>query len=138
MNKATLLGNVGRDPELIQTNTGTTITKFSLATNRKDKNGEKRTTWHNIKAFNKTAEILNQYVKQGQQILIEGQINNETWEKDDGTKGFTSEVIVDNFHFVGNKVDSGAPVQQAAPQAEELSYVKAVPTAGVDTNSPPF
>ena len=130
MNKATLLGNVGRDPELIQTTKGMSIVKFSLATNRKLKNGDKKTTWHNIKAFNKTAEVLNEYVKQGQQIVIEGSINNETWEKDDGTKGFTSEVLVDNFHFVGAKVDSPAPQPAAAAPA--------TPVQGVDLDSPPF
>tara|TARA_Y100000996_G_scaffold24460_1_gene17577 strand:+ start:2174 stop:2572 length:399 start_codon:yes stop_codon:yes gene_type:complete len=132
MNKAMIMGNLGKDPELTQSKAGLPICKFPIATSRKVKEDE-YTTWHNVTAFGRTAEILAQYMEKGRKLLVEGRIENGSYEKEDGTKGYTSEIIVDQFHFVGNKdsVDSASQPGSFAPQESK-------PTQGVDLESPPY
>src|SRR5574344_655583 len=100
LNKAFLYGNLTRDPELKALPSGIKVVSFSVATNRtwKDKNGIKQdsTTFHNIVAFGKTAETIAQYLKKGRGIFVEGRIENRSWDdKNDGTKKYRSEVVVD-------------------------------------------
>ena len=106
VNKIMLLGRLGKDPEV--TDVGEyKVCKFSLATSSKYKKQE-TTTWHNIVAWGKTGEIIAEYHKKGDQIWIEGRVDNRTYEKD-GVKKYISEVIVDKFSFVGSKQsDNGA------------------------------
>lgn len=100
VNKAFLLGRLGKDPELRQTANGLSIVTFSLATDGRKK--EDGPTWHNIVAFGKTADAMHEYLTKGRQVFIEGRISNETYEKD-GQKKSTSKVIVDSFSFVGDR-----------------------------------
>ncbi len=85
VNKAILLGHVGKDPEIRSTNGGTIVASFSLATADRQKDGQgnwqDRTEWHNLVAFNRTAEIIRDYVKKGSQLLIEGKIQTRTWDR---------------------------------------------------------
>ena len=112
VNKAILIGNMGKDPELKDVG-GTSVCNFSLATNRtwKDKDGAKqeKATWHSCVAWGKTAETISNYVKKGQQLYIEGRIDNRTYEKEAGTKGYASDIVVEKFAFVGTKADNEAP-----------------------------
>jgi len=112
MNKAILVGRLGKSPELKSINNNVQVVTFPLATSKrwKDKEGNKqeKTTWHNIKFFGKQAEILNQYVKKGDQLVIEGEINNDTYEKD-GKKFYFSEIVGSSFSFVGGKSASEEP-----------------------------
>ncbi len=107
INKAILLGHVGRDPETRISQSGTHITSFSLATNsiRKDKNGaqEKLTTWHNCVAFGKLAEIIYQYSKKGSVVYVEGQIEHQQYEKD-GVTRYATKVLVNDFSIIANGV----------------------------------
>ena len=89
-NKVQLIGNLGNDPEIVTCDNGKKLAKFSLATNEhyKDKNGEKqaKTQWHNLIAWNKTADLIEQYVTKGKQIAIEGKLSSRTYDdKDDST-----------------------------------------------------
>ena len=97
LNKVFLVGHLGRDPEMKMTKTGKNVCKFSIATTkyRNDPDGgkQKDTTWHNIVVWGKTCEFVNNYLKKGHLVHIEGQIDNRSWDKDDGTKGYASEVI---------------------------------------------
>jgi len=103
LNKAFLYGNLTRDPELKSLPSGTKVVSFGLATNRtwKDKDGVKKddTTFHNIVAFGKPAELIAQYLKKGRPVFVEGRIANRSWDDKDGTKKYRSEVIVENFQF---------------------------------------
>jgi len=106
MNKVQLFGNVGKDPESKQIN-GKTITKFSLATNKSYSNssGEKitETQWHSIVLWGKIAETASKYVKKGNSLIIEGEINYRSYENKDGQTVYVTEIIGQAMHFVGSK-----------------------------------
>ena len=97
-NKVQLIGNLGNDPEIITLDSGKKLAKFSLATNEsyKDANGEKqtKTEWHNLVAWDKTAEIIEKYVTKGKEIAIEGKLTNRSWDDKEGNKRYTTEVVV--------------------------------------------
>ena len=97
-NKVQLIGNLGNDPEMITLESGQKLAKFSLATNEyyKDAEGQKqtKTQWHNLVAWNKTAEIIENYVTKGKEIAIEGKLTNRSWDDKEGNKRYTSEVVV--------------------------------------------
>lgn len=108
VNRVHLIGNLGKDPEL-QDVSGTALCKFSLATTRRwTKNGEKKeeTSWHQISAWGKQAEVMNQYLSKGSQVYIEGRVQYSQSEKDGVTRYFTN-IIVESFQFIGKKGDSG-------------------------------
>lgn len=99
INQVTLVGNVAREPELKYTPNGTPICTFSVATNRNVKKGEKYEevpTFHRIVVWNKMAEFVSRSVVKGQKIYVDGRIDNRSYEKKDGTKGHTSEVVAFN------------------------------------------
>ena len=97
-NKVQLIGNLGNDPEIITLESGQKLAKFSLATNEyyKDAEGQKqtKTQWHNLVAWNKTAEIIENYVSKGKEIAIEGKLTNRSWDDKEGNKRYTTEVVV--------------------------------------------
>lgn len=104
MNKVILIGRVGADPDVKYTESGSVIATLRLATNnRRNKDGsDQPPTWHTLKFFGRTAETVGEHVKKGREIAVEGRINNDSYEKDGQTK-FFSEVVVDNFEFIGPK-----------------------------------
>jgi single-strand DNA-binding protein len=109
MNKAILIGNLGRDPEISNINS-MTVAKFSIATSErwKDKNiGEiqERTEWHRITPFGRLAEICARYLSKGRQVCIEGRIQTSSWEKD-GITRYSTEIIASKMKMLGAK-DSG-------------------------------
>ena len=112
MNRVTLYGNVGKDPES-KTINGSTVTKFSLATNKTypNKAGEKisETSWHNIVLWGKVAEIASKYVKKGSSLIIEGEINYRSYENKEGQTVYMTEIIASNMHMVGSKPESKEP-----------------------------
>jgi len=113
LNKAILIGRLGQDPELKQTKTGKTVCNFSLATSESYmNNGEKqsKTTWHNIIAWGQQAKTVGQYLKKGQEVYIEGKIENRSYEKD-GTTKYISEIILSSLVFLGSKTE-GKPEQK--------------------------
>lgn len=97
-NKAVLVGNMGKDPEVKTLPNGTTVANFSLATNesfKKDGKYEKKTTWHNIKVFGGTADFVAKYLKSGSKVLVEGKITSEQWQdKADPSKTHYKTVII--------------------------------------------
>lgn len=101
MNKVILIGHVGRDPEATHSKTGMLIVKLSLATTEKVK-GMEHTEWHKILLFDKTAQVVADYVKKGSQIMIEGKIKTEAWEKD-GVKRFTTSILANSVELLGSK-----------------------------------
>jgi len=108
VNKAILIGHLGKDPQLKTTQSGKSVCSFSLATNERY-NNEDHTTWHNIVAWGKQAEVINQYLHKGSQVFIEGRINNRGYEDGDGNKKYISEVIVRDFTFLGGRDSNESP-----------------------------
>jgi len=98
LNICTIMGRLGRDPELTFTPNGKAVCKFSIATSEYYKNsaGERqdRTTWHNVVIWGKSGESANQILKKGALVCIFGKIENRTYNKKDGGKGFVSEIVV--------------------------------------------
>jgi len=107
VNKAILIGRLGRDPEVRYTPDGTMVTNFTMATDEsyKDKNGEKvqRTEWHRIVVFGKLAEICGNYLVKGKLIFLEGRIQTRAWEDKDGVKRNTTEIIASNMQMLDSK-----------------------------------
>lgn len=110
VNKVILIGRLGKDPELKYTQGGRAVANFSVATNErwKGQDGQKQesTTWHNIVAWGKQAEVMKEYLSKGQQVYIEGRIDNRSYDDKDGNKKYISEVVVQNFQFIGSRGDS--------------------------------
>ena len=106
-NKVQLIGNLGNDPEIINLESGRKLAKFSIATNETYKNaqGEKvtDTQWHNVVAWNKTADIIEQYVTKGREIAIEGKLVSRSYEDADGVKRYVTEVVVNELLMLGSK-----------------------------------
>ena len=111
LNKAQLIGRLGKDVELKFTPSGTPVAKFSIATEEswKDKSGERqsRTTWHNIVAWSKLAEICGEYLTKGKQVYIEGRIDIRDWEDKNGVKRRQFEIVAHQMLMLGSKSDSG-------------------------------
>lgn len=128
LNKAYIIGNLTRDPELKALPSGTKVASFSVATNRiyKDKEGKRveNVDYHNIVAFARLGELCGQYLKKGAQALIEGRIQTRSWDAPDGTKKYRTEIIADNVQF-GTK-GNGAPSAPGAKGSKE----EAAPTGG--------
>jgi len=105
-NKAFLLGHVGKDPEIRSTAGGMTVASFSLATadRQKDSQGnwEDKAEWHSLVAFQRTAEIVRDYVKKGTQLFIEGKIQTRSWDdKATGEKKYRTEILIDELTLLG-------------------------------------
>ncbi len=107
LNKVQLIGNITSDPEIKQTPNGQTVATFSIATNRdwKDAQGEKQSVaeFHNIVAWSKLAEIIEQYVKKWQKTYIEWRLQTRSWEDQDGNKKYKTEIIAENLIMLGSK-----------------------------------
>lgn len=106
-NKVQLIGNLGNNPEIITLDSGKKLAKFSIATNENYKNakGEKitETYWHNLIAWNNTAEIVEKYLQKGNEVAIEGKLTNRSYEDKEGNKKYITEVIVNEVLLLGNK-----------------------------------
>jgi single-strand DNA-binding protein len=107
VNKAILVGNLGRDPEMRYTQSNTAVCNFSIATTDKykDKSGEwqESTEWHNIVAWAKLAEICAEYLRKGKQVYIEGRLQTREWTDKSGQKRYTTEVIAREMQMLGPK-----------------------------------
>ena len=129
VNKVILIGRLGRDPELKYTPNGQAVANFSLATDRSwtGADGQKNrvTTWHNIVAWGKPAEIIKEYMSKGREIYIEGRIDNRSYDDKEGNKKYISEVVVENFQFIGSRGDTGGPNQSPGEPASQPSPAEA-------------
>jgi single-strand DNA-binding protein len=107
LNRAQLIGNLTRDPELRQIPGGSTVASFSIATNFSwtDSSGQKqdKAEFHNIVAWRKLAEICGQYLKKGAKVFIEGRIQTRDWEGEDGVKRYRTEIVADNMIMLDRK-----------------------------------
>ncbi len=106
-NKVQLIGNLGKNPEIINLDSGKKLAKFSIATNEsyKDSSGEKvtDTQWHNIVAWNKTAEIIEKYLQKGNEVAIEGKLTSRSYETKEGDKRYVTEIVCNELLMLGSK-----------------------------------
>jgi single-strand DNA-binding protein len=108
INKVILLGNVGKDPEIRSTPSGTMVASLTLATSDRQKdaqgNWQDHTEWHNLKAFNRTAEIVRDYVKKGSKLYIEGKLTTNSWEdKETKQKRYRNEILVNELVLLSGR-----------------------------------
>jgi single-strand DNA-binding protein len=138
VNKVTLLGNVGKDPEIRSTPSGVMVANLTLATsdNQKDAQGnwQERTEWHNLKAFNRTAEIVRDYVKKGSKLYIEGKITTNSWEdKETKQKRYRTEILVNELVLLSSREEgsggAGGYSRPASAPASAASYDQRPPAA---------
>ncbi len=132
LNKVFLIGNLTRDPELKALPSGTSVVNFAIATNRVWKNdkGEKQedAQFHNIVCFGKQAEVIKQYMVKGSMILVEGRIQTRSWDAQDGSKKYMTEIVAESFQF-GPKGQGGGGGQSfaksgGAKKEEDIDYSK--------------
>ncbi len=120
VNSVTLIGNLGRDPEIRKTPSGASVCSFSIATTEKytDKQGQRQeeTEWHNITAWNKQADAMGQYLRKGSTVYIEGKLKTQSWE-DNGVKKFKTDIVVKNFQFLDSK-----PEGQQQSQGQQQGF----------------
>ncbi|QJR34842.1 single-stranded DNA-binding protein [Gemmatimonas groenlandica] len=144
LNKAILIGNVGSDPEIRTVGTGTRVAQFSLATSRNwtDQSGAKqeKTEWHRCVVWNSArgsglADVVEKYVKKGEKIYVEGEIEYRQWQDKDGQTRYTTEIKVKELMLLGGRAGGGggddmdsAPRRSAAPAARPKTA--AAPSAG--------
>ena len=136
VNRVTLIGNLGADPESRVTASGEAVCNIRLATTEtwKDKGtGERReaTEWHRINFFGKLAEIAGQYLRKGSQVYIEGSLRTRKWQDKDGKDQYTTEIRADEMKMLGSRQDGdSAPRQQAAPQQPRTQQPKPQQSGG--------
>ena len=149
LNKVTLIGNLGQDPEITHANSGLAIAKFSLATSdaRPDADGNVKTEWHRVVAFGKTAEYIENWIKKGATICVEGRIQYGKYENKEGQTVYTTDIICNNLINLTKREDNGGgnnnyqksngysqpQQQQSAPQAQPQQ--KAPESFNVDSSN---
>ncbi len=105
VNKAIVLGNLGRDPELRHTGSGKAVATLRIATNEQwnDQSGERqeRTEWHSVVVWGRQAETCNQYLKKGRTVYIEGRLQTRKWQDKEGQDRYTTEIVADRVQFIG-------------------------------------
>ncbi len=135
INKAILIGRLGKDPEMKYTPSGTAVASFSLATNYsvKDENGNytDKTDWHNIVVYGRGAEFAGEYLSKGRLVYVEGRIQTRSWEDKDGNKRYTTEIICFDVQSLGSKgevtakpTDEPAADEKATKDEQQSSDVE--------------
>lgn len=121
LNKALLIGNLGRDPEMRYTPSGRAVTQFTLATNRawKDGQGEwqSETQWHRIVVWGEQAERAAEQLRKGHKVVVEGRIQTRTWEDASGTKRYTTEILANQVSSLERRERDPGPSDSDAPDA---------------------
>lgn len=123
VNKVILVGNLGSDPDVRYSQSGSAITTLSVATSEswKNKDGEQqeRTEWHRCKAFGKLAEICGEYLKKGRQVYIEGSLRTEKYTDKSGVEKYATDIIMDQMQMLGGNQDGGQRRESVPPQRRE-------------------
>jgi len=123
VNKAIIVGRLGKDPEVRHLDSGVAVASFSVATSEtyKDRNtGERKesTEWHNIVLWRGLADVAEKYLKKGDQVYVEGKLRTRSWEKD-GITRYTTEIVGDNMNMLGSGGGGGSSSQAPMPNTED-------------------
>lgn len=135
VNKALIMGNVGRDPEIRHSISGTPIANISVATSERRKNslGEyaEETEWHRVVAFGKTAEAVGRFVTKGSKVFVEGRISTRKWKNKDGVDQYSTEIVADRVEFLDAKSarmeDQGKTEPEGELSPDELDFDDDIP-----------
>lgn len=149
LNKAIIIGNLTRDPELRALPSGVKVCSFSVATNRvwRDKNGMKQedTQYHNAVVFGTQAENVGQYLRKGSSVLVEGRLQTRSWDAQDGKKQYRTEIVADRVQFGPKSMGGGAAAQshpaednQDAPIGKENLKTIQYPEEEINPDDIPF
>ncbi len=129
VNKVILLGNLGKDPEIRNLESGAKVATFSLATNRsyKAQDGKRvdETEWHNIVLWGALADLAEKFLAKGRQVFIEGRIRTRQWDDKEGVKRYTTEIVGENMTFLGGREQRDEP-----PPPSDRDIPKAPDTKG--------
>lgn len=143
LNKALLIGNLGSDPEVRTTGDGTKVAGFSVATNRswtgRDGQPQERTEWHRIVAWTNLADIAEQYLKKGDRVYIEGEIQYRSYEDRDGVTKYITEIRARELVMLGGR-DGGTPAAEAPAPRRQRKHASAGKKAASyeDFQAPPL
>lgn len=143
MNKVILIGNIGRDLTLKQTASNTAVLNTAIATSERHKGADgewhEQTEWHNIVVFGKSAENMARYCSKGSKVAVDGKLQTRSWEKKDGTKAYTTEVIADRVEFLTPKNADPRPQQQTTdPVVEQMQKTQTTQQPTDGDEPPPF
>lgn len=130
LNKVMIIGNLGRDPEMRFTATGSPVVNFSVAVSRNytSPDGERReeTEWFNVVAWNKLAEICNQYLAKGRRAYVEGRLQTRSWQGQDGQKHYRTEVVANEVQFLDRQTvpfpEEGAETETGDVTPDDLPF----------------
>lgn len=146
LNRAIIIGNLTRDPELKSLPSGIQVTSFSVATNRvwKDKNGVRQESadYHNVVVFGRQAATAAQYLRKGSGVLVEGRLQTRSWDGADGKKNYRTEIVADRVQFGNRPTGASAPSAggkagedtQEAPAIDTIEY----PAEDINIDDIPF
>lgn len=140
LNRATIIGNLTRDPEVRQTPNGQSVTSFGVATNRSwtgtDGNKQEQVEFHNVVAWGKLAEICGQYLAKGRKVYIEGRLQTRDWEGQDGNRRYRTEIVTENMIIldkagsapsVGGSFSAPPPMDEPSASPDDEIKVEDIP-----------
>ncbi len=126
MNKFQFMGRLTRDPEArVTPNTNTPVTTFSIAVNRRfaDANGERKADFFNLTAYGKLADFCAKYYRKGQQVLVEGRIQNRTWDDQNGQRRYATDYIIENAYFADSRREPGAMEEEVPSSSMDGEFI---------------
>lgn len=142
LNRVTLIGNLGQDPEKRFTPGGQAVATFSVATSErwKDKSGQpqERTEWHKVVVWGQQAENCSQYLSKGRQVCVEGRLQTRQWEDKEGNKRTTTEIVAQRVLFIGSPTGSGTAGKERTTYQEPSSDIPTFETGGGGPDDVPF
>ncbi len=125
VNKAIIIGNLGKDPELRQTSNGNPVCEFTVATserwNSREGEAKERTEWHRIIVWGKQGEIAAKYLAKGRKVYVEGRIQTRDWQDKDGNKRYTTEIVANNVVFLSSRGESQGNYNSPPPPSDEYA-----------------
>lgn len=144
LNKVTLIGNLGADPEVKTLDSGLVVANLRIATTERRKKGEEwvdHTEWHRVVAFGKTAELAGKYLTKGRQVYIEGSLRTQKYQKD-GQDHWSTDIVASELQFLGGKPAEGgqseAPKEAPKTTKPKDTYQRFPPLPGTDDDGIPF
>ena len=142
VNKVTLIGNLGNDPELRSTQSGSAVANITLATSEswRDKvtqETKERVEWHRVIFFGRLAEVVNEYLRKGSQVYVEGRIQTRKWQDKDGNDRYTTEIVANEMQMLGSRgTNSESPTNQQSASTSQPASQSAIVNEPFDDDIP--
>lgn len=142
VNKVTLIGNLGNDPELRSTQSGSAVANITLATSEswRDKETQEtkeRVEWHRVIFFGRLAEVVNEYLRKGSQVYVEGRIQTRKWQDKDGNDRYTTEIVANEMQMLGSRgTNSESPTNQQSTSTSQPASQSAIVNEPFDDDIP--